>query len=134
MAPTIDAPTSSVSKSAQVTFGLLLIAVVAIAFWEELTDSRLLRVVDTPGEATPAQFASLHEFWDKYEEGQLEEWDVDMAPGEVRSISRVPARATSVSRLGDHFHLRVNKFVASFLWLYGSWRGEFMKTCSTMTC
>jgi len=83
MAPTIAAPTSSVSKSAQVTFGLLLIAVAAIAFWEELTDSRLLRVVATPEEATPAQFKSLHEYWDKYEDGKLEEWDIDMAPGEL---------------------------------------------------
>jgi hypothetical protein len=125
MAPTIAAPTSSVSKSAQVTFGLLLIAVAAIAFWEELTDSRLLRVVATPEEATPAQFASLHELWDKYEEGQLEEWDIDMAPGEVRSIAHVPARATLVSRLSAPFSLPRCGCI--------SWRSESLETCSTMT-
>jgi hypothetical protein len=79
----IASPTSAMSKSAQVTFGLLLMAVLAIAFWEELTDSRLLRVVDTEG-ATPAQYASLHSYFDKYEGGDVETWDVDMEPDEVR--------------------------------------------------
>ena len=65
-----------ISKGAQVTFGVTLVAVLAISFWEEITDMRLLRT-SSYGVMESQNYLSLDQYMDKYDQGELESWEME---------------------------------------------------------
>jgi len=67
---------SGMSKSAQVTFGVTLVALLCISFWEEVTDLRLLGSTDY-GKMESQKYNSLEAYMDKFDEGELEEWELE---------------------------------------------------------
>eukprot|EP00241_Pyramimonas_parkeae_P007917 CAMPEP_0114247616 /NCGR_PEP_ID=MMETSP0058-20121206/13119_1 /TAXON_ID=36894 /ORGANISM="Pyramimonas parkeae, CCMP726" /LENGTH=146 /DNA_ID=CAMNT_0001360937 /DNA_START=65 /DNA_END=505 /DNA_ORIENTATION=+ len=68
---------AQITKAGQITFGMVLVAIIAISFWEQITDSRLLRSTTYGIIENETKFTSLDAYMDKFDQGELETWDME---------------------------------------------------------